>query len=98
MQKPHELTYQLLNELGITNPDEALAEKIEDHFSKVILEVFMRRVPEERLGEIKEKIDRDDPEIDVFIAQLASQVPGLAVEIEEAVMREYEVIKTMLKK
>lgn len=93
---PHELTNKLLMELGIEEPDASLASEVEDHFAKVITEVLLRRAPEERLPEIRAKIESDGSGLEDLAADIASEIPGLSVEIEEAIIREYEVIRNML--
>jgi len=84
----HELVYKLFEELGITDRDPRLAEQLEEHFSKIVTEVLIRRLPESEVDEVKKRIDEDDPNLSGYITQVASQIPGLGDEIEEALMRE----------
>lgn len=93
-----ELTKKLFAELGVEHPDEALVADLEDHFEKVILEVFLRRAPETRLREVKVLIDSNDPALPAAVMDIATTIPGLAEEIEAAVEREYEAIKSMMAK
>jgi hypothetical protein len=92
------MTQKLMAELGIANPEPALVERLEGQFSSVILEVLLRRVPEEKLSELQEKFDADDPGLEEFVAEIAAGVPGLAQEIEAAVAREYEMLRSFMKK
>lgn len=94
---PHELTYELLEEMGVKDPDPALAEQFETHFAKVIMETLLRRVPEERLPEIRQALDREDADVEAVVAEIASEIPGLAEEIEEAVGREYDALKNWVR-
>ena len=64
-QQAHELTYRLLGELGIESPNPALAEQIEEHFSKVILEVLLRAMAPERLPELQAKVAGNAADLDV---------------------------------
>ena len=93
---PHELTNKLLQDLGIEKPSPELAEKVEEHFAKVILEVLIRRFPEGKLDELKQKFEADAPDLEDFVDREAATIPGLAQELEEAVLREREVIRHLL--
>ncbi|MBI4049823.1 MAG: hypothetical protein HY398_00035 [Candidatus Doudnabacteria bacterium] len=96
MADPNALTLKLLAEMGVMNPTQKMADNIKDHFENVILEVFLRRVPENKLPEIRAKMEADDPELHDYFAALAAETPGLAEELEAAVTREYAVMKEAL--
>lgn len=98
MPDPNALTLKLLADMGVMNPTREAAENIKDHFENVILEVFLRRVPEEKLPEIRAKMEAGAPEMQNYFAEIAAQIPGLAEEIEAAVTREYEVMKAAMQK
>ena len=93
-----ELTYKLLSELGVPDRDPKVAEELEDHFSKVILEVLVRRMPDDKVSELKQKFETDSADLADFTAEIAAGIPGLADELEAALLREYEVLKKMMER
>ena len=95
--KPHELTNKLLAELGVKDADPGLAEQVEENFAAVILEVLLREMPQKQLPALRAKIESDAADLDAFVAEAAASVPGLAAEMEAALLREYEIMKSQLK-
>lgn len=93
-----ELTKKLFSDLGIIDPTPELAEELLEQFNAVILEVLLRRIPEDRLPELREKFEADDPNLQQYVTELAAGVPGLGEEIEAALVREYEVLKSLMKR
>ena len=94
---PHDLTYKLLAELGVSEPSVELAAEVEDHFAKIILEVFLRRLPPEKLPAIEKLMAGKDPgALEVYVTEEAAAIPGLAEEIEAAITREYEMMKSAI--
>ena len=98
MLNPQDYLKKLIQELGVADPEPKVVEQFEGHLSKIILEVLLRRMPEEKLPELRSKFEADAPDLEDYVTSLAAEVPGLGVEIEEAVLRELEVIKSLLKK
>lgn len=81
---------------GILNlPQEqkdAFANQVQDHLSQATLEVLINRLNGEQLSQI-ENLNPGSPEMVEKIQQLASQVPGLANDIESRLQKDVEYIR-----
>lgn len=83
-----------LNNLPQQEKDQ-YAQRLRDHFNKLIMDTLLNRLSPEQLSEI-EKI-KDQPELlEDKIEEYAASVPNLAQDIEERLNREVEAMKQAL--
>lgn len=71
---------------------DAIALQIQDHFSQATLEVLVNRLDGEQFSQI-ENLEPGSPEMVEKIQQLASQIPGLADDIEKKLQEDVAYIK-----
>ena len=87
---------KLFAELGIQNPPADLEQKVADHFSKVMLETVIRHISEQQAAEIEQIMEKNPEDLESTLAGIAATIPGLGLEMEAAVTREYGIMKNML--
>ena len=85
----------ILEDLGIKglSPEEEreVSEALLDHFSKVIVETAVLEMDENERKKFEEAVKKENFEEEII--KITAGVPGLAGKIEEAVAREFELIK-----
>jgi hypothetical protein len=75
------------------NDKDEIVSSMMEHLHKVIIETVIVNLSSEQLGELKNIIDLDGPEMESKIGELTSVVTGLAEKIESAVNHELNVLK-----
>lgn len=68
------------------------AERIQDHFSQITLEILVNRLNEEQFSQI-EHLEPGSTQMIEKIQQLGAQVPGLADDIEKKLQEDVTYIK-----
>ena len=85
----------LFRELKLANftgaEKEEVLEALIAHFQKVILEVVVLSLDADEIEKFKAALESDDAE--EKITALCARIPGLAEKIEDAVGKEFQVIK-----
>lgn len=71
------------------------AQRLRDHFNKLIMDTLLNRLSPEQLAEI-EKLKDNQEEMENKIEEYAASVPNLAKDIEERLNREVEAMKQAL--
>lgn len=85
---------ELLKSLGIELPEnevEEVAEKLLEHFNKIIIETLIVNLSAEDRGDIADSLDSD--RLEAMVQDFAARTPGLFDKIEEALNNEFEVIR-----
>lgn len=67
---------------------------LKGHFENLIIETFLNRLPDEKAAEIKNNLSNMDILEEKF-TEYASQIPGLAEDIEARLEREIEALKLL---
>lgn len=88
----------VMTELGLTglsNQEKLeLMEELTQHFFRVIIETAILGMNSEQREKFSKALDGDPSELESWIMNISSQIPGLAEKIENAISDEFLVIKT----
>lgn len=71
------------------------AQRLRDHFNKLIMDTLLNRLAPEQLAEI-EKLKENPQELENKIEEYAASTPNLAQDIEDRLNREFETMKQAL--
>ncbi|TSC59753.1 MAG: hypothetical protein LiPW15_773 [Parcubacteria group bacterium LiPW_15] len=85
---------ELLASLGINLPEseaEEVADKLLEHFDKIIIETLLLNLSLEDAEGLSESTNSD--KLEAAVEELAAKTPGLLEKIETALSNEFEVIK-----
>ena len=95
-------TQTIIEELHLQDltPEEQqeVLDKMQDHFADLMMRIMVARLNEEQFERFKKAlVMTDELEREAHIAALASEVPGLADELDRRIAEEYELFKTVVK-
>lgn len=89
---------EVLKELGLDHLQgeerQKTLETLENRFNDVILNAVLAHISPQQFERLKEALHSENPEKGV--ASITSQVPGLGEVIEERLMNEYRMMKTVM--
>ncbi len=100
LDKTNEYQTKLLEELGLASlPDQQKTDAVQmvtDRFHSVIINTMIRSLSPEQAKEMTDKIKNGD-DIEETVAEITSRSPDLTILIEQALIREYESLKSLMK-
>lgn len=93
-----QIKQKFFQNLGIENPSDELVEKLQEYLDRVILETLLRRATPGQVEMIEKAYDGGKEEdLENAVSAVAQTIPGLAEEIEAALMAELDSFRKLSK-